>query len=182
MAPSTVTPTSKHLADGTAHRPWRGACHRDVRHFLPKKLENVALTFSQPVDLEEMVNGVVYPVTKETMTKYAKTIKVPELRGVWFAAMCKELGRIAQGWGNTKGTDTIRFMNCNKISTIPSDRMVMYARIVYDCCPQNKDPSRVRLAVGGNLIDCPFECTTRTVDVTTSKIIWNSVISTRGAR
>ena len=34
----------------------------------------------------------------------------------------------------------------------------------------------------GNLINYPFELTTRTADITTSKIMWNSTISTRGAR
>jgi hypothetical protein len=36
--------------------------------------------------------------------------------------------------------------------------------------------------VGGNLIEYPYELTTRTADLTTSKILWNSVISTPGAR
>ena len=63
--------------------------------FTPKKLEDVTLTFSHPVELEEMANGVVHPVTKETMTKYAKIIQVPDLREVWLAAMCKESGRIS---------------------------------------------------------------------------------------
>jgi hypothetical protein len=37
--------------------------------------------------------------------------------------------------------------------------------------------------VGGNLIkDYPGELTTRTADLTTSKILWNSVLSTNGAR
>ena len=58
-----------------------------------------------------MATGVVYPITKETITKYAKIIKVPELRDVWLAAMCKELGRIAQGWDDTNGTDTVQFMS-----------------------------------------------------------------------
>ena len=32
------------------------------------------------------------------------------------------------------------------------------------------------------MIKCPGELTTRTADITTTKIIWNSVISTEGAR
>ena len=36
--------------------------------------------------------------------------------------------------------------------------------------------------MGGNLIDYPFELTTRTVELTTSKILWNSVISTPNAK
>ena len=32
------------------------------------------------------------------------------------------------------------------------------------------------------MINCPGELTTRMADITTTKIIWNSVISTEGAR
>jgi hypothetical protein len=38
------------------------------------------------------------------------------------------------------------------------------------------------MTVGGNLIDYPFELTTRTADMVSSKILWNSVISTKDAR
>jgi hypothetical protein len=37
------------------------------------------------------------------------------------------------------------------------------------------------MTVGGNLIDYPFELTTHTADMVSSKILWNSVISTKGA-
>ena len=91
--------------------------------------------------------------------------------------MCKELGRIVQGWGDTKGTNTVQFMTHEEIAMIPSDRVVTYTRIVYDYCPHKEDPNRVELAAGRNLIDCPFNCTTRTPDIMTSKIMWNSAIS-----
>ena len=57
-----------------------------------------------------MANEVFHLVTNKTMTKYAKIIKVPELQEVWLEVICKELGRLAQGCGNTKGKDTIQFM------------------------------------------------------------------------
>ena len=39
----------------------------------------------------------------------------------------------------------------------------------------------MRITFGGNLISYPFELTTRTADLTTSKLLWNSTISTKGA-
>jgi hypothetical protein len=59
---------------------------------------------------------------------------------------------------------------------------VTYARIVVDYRPQKADPNRVRITAGDNLITYPEELTTRTADLTTTKILWNSVISTPGAR
>ena len=73
-------------------------------------------------------------------------------------------------------------MTHEQILRIPNDRTVTYTRIVVDYRPQKADPNRVRLTVGGNLIDYPGELTTRTADLTTTKMLWNSVISTKDAR
>eukprot|EP00804_Cyclotella_cryptica_P005248 CCRYP_018890-RA/>CCRYP_018890-RA protein AED:0.36 eAED:0.27 QI:0/0/0/1/0/0/3/0/601 len=113
---------------------------------------------------------------------YEKLANDPALQDVWTQAMCKELGRLAQGWNGNNGTDTIFFMTHDEIKRIPRDRTVTYARIVVDYRPQKDDPNRVRITVGGNLINYPGELTTRTADLTTAKILWNSTISTPGAR
>ena len=76
----------------------------------------------------------------------------------------------------------MRLLDLDGIKRIPRDRVVTYARIVVDYRPQKEDPNRVRITAGGNLIQYPGEQTTRTADTRTSKIIWNSTISTRGAR
>jgi hypothetical protein len=60
--------------------------------------------------------------------------------------------------------------------------MLTYARIVIDHCPQKEDPNCVCITVGGNLINYPFKLTTRTTDMVSSKLLWNSTISTNGAR
>ena len=93
-----------------------------------------------------------------------------------------ELGRLAQGYKDTKGTNTIIFISLNKIPGIPQDRVVTYARIEVDYRPQKADPNRVCITVGGNLIEYPYELTKRTADLTISKAMWNSVISTPGAK
>ena len=149
---------------------------------VPTKLEDEKLQLKMPIDLQEMCNGVVHPVTNETINKYEKLIAEPLLKDVWLKAMCKELGRLAQGYGDTEGTDTIRFLTLDQIEEIPKDRTVTYARIVVDYRPQKADPNRVRITVGGNLIDYPFELTTRTADLTTTKILWNSIVSTPNAK
>eukprot|EP00956_Cyclotella_meneghiniana_P018825 scaffold31709_cov41-Cyclotella_meneghiniana.AAC.15 len=71
-----------------------------------------------------MANGVVHPVTKETITKYEKLANDPLLSNVWCKAMCKELGRLAQGYNGTNGTNTGFFMTKDEIKQIPKDRTV----------------------------------------------------------
>ena len=71
--------------------------------------------------------------------------------------MCVELGRLAQGYQDIPGTNTIKFMTHEEIKNIPSDKTVTYARIVVDYRASKDDPNRVRITVGGNLIHYPGE-------------------------
>jgi hypothetical protein len=97
--------------------------------------------------------------------------------------MSKELHQLAQGCpGITKGTNTIFYLSHAEILSIPKDRTVTYGRIVIDHQPQKEDPHHVHITVGGNLIKYPFELTTCTADMLSSKIMWNSVISTPDAQ
>jgi hypothetical protein len=79
---------------------------------------------------------------------------------------------------NMPGTDSIFILEPHEIANIPNDRTVTYALVVVDYRPQKEDPNRVRITAGGNLITYPGELTTRTADLTSSKILWNSVLST----
>ena len=81
-----------------------------------------------PLGLEEVANGVVHPVTKETITKYKQLIEDPLLRDTWSKAMCKELGRLCQGFRETEGTDTIRVLDLEGIKNTPKDRVVSHLR------------------------------------------------------
>ena len=96
--------------------------------------------------------------------------------------MCVVLGRLIQGYQDATGTNTIKFMTLEEIREIPMDCTIIYARIVVDYRVQKKDPNRVCITVGGNPIEYPGELITQTVDLTTTKMMWNSAISTPAAR
>jgi hypothetical protein len=68
------------------------------------------------------------------------------------------------------------------IAKIPKNQTVTYARVLVDFRPQKADPHCIRITVGGNLINYPGKLSTRTADLTTSKLMWNSVLSTEGAK
>jgi len=53
--------------------------------------------FRHIIDIEEVCNGVVHPITKETITKYPKLMNDPLLKKLWVPAMSKELHCLAQG-------------------------------------------------------------------------------------
>ena len=46
-------------------------------------------TKANPLNLEQVANGVVHPVTQETITKYKRLIDDPLLRETWMEAMAK---------------------------------------------------------------------------------------------
>jgi hypothetical protein len=114
---------------------------------------------------------------------YDDLVRDPATQKLWSGAMTKELARLSQGIdGLTEGTNTVFYLSHEEIKNIPADRTVTYARIVVDYRPQKTDPNHVRITVGGNLISYPGKVMTRTTNMITSKILWNSVLSTPGAR
>jgi hypothetical protein len=134
------------------------------------------------IEIEEYCNGMVHPLTKETITHYRKLIKDPLLKDLWLKAMSKELHCLVQGCtGITKGTNTLFFLLHADICNIPSNRTVTYACIVIDHHPQKEDPKCACITIGVNLIDYLFELITCTADMVSSIILWNSVISTKDA-
>jgi hypothetical protein len=56
----------------------------------------------------------------------------------------------------------------------------MYGHFVVDIRPKKTETRRVRLTMGGNLIQYPGDVSTSSADLTTSKCLWNSTISTEG--
>jgi hypothetical protein len=99
-------------------------------------------------------------------------------------AFGKEFGNLTQGdkHTNTASTDAMFILTHEQIRDIPKDRVVTYAHIVVDYQPQKADPNRVRITADGNLIKYPGELSTRSSEITTSKLIWNSVVSTDNAK
>ena len=118
------------------------------------------------------------------ITKYAELANNPKMAEVWSTAFGKEFGGLAQGDEKmgAKGTNKQPHHHdacTNKKHTYGSDYYI------WENCgrlPRAKeDPNRVRITAGGNLINYPGELTIRTADLTTSKILWNSVLSTERA-
>ena len=64
-----------------------------------QELQQSIANIAYPSGLKEVANGVVHPVTKEMITRYKKLINDPLLRDDLMKGVCKELGRLAQGYG-----------------------------------------------------------------------------------
>jgi hypothetical protein len=99
----------------------------------------------------------------------------------WKLGMSKEFGRLYQGYKsptpehNTKGTDTCKFITKQ---VVPKVKKTTYIRIVSEYREQKEDPYRIRMTVGGNLIEFTGDISTKGADLVTAKVLINNIIST----
>ncbi len=110
--------------------------------------------------------------------KYCQLIKIPKYWDIWTCSFANELGRLFHGICKHKGTDTCFFI---KKLDVPKGRTYTYGHIVCNCHPQNDEPHRICLIVGGDRIDYPWNKSLPTANLTTAKLLFNSTISTPGA-
>ena len=84
-------------------------------YMIPKNLIVAMDRFQHNINIDKVCNGVVHPITKETITKYTKLMDDPALKDLWVLAMSKELYRLAPGKeGVTVGTNTIFYLTHDK--------------------------------------------------------------------
>ena len=84
-----------------------------------------------------------------------------------------------QGGERTDGTDTMWFISPHDI---PPGQKPTYLRIVAAYRPEKDNPRRVRFTVGGDRITYEGDTKTKGADLTTVKLLLNSVISTPNAK
>ena len=134
--------------------------------------------------MENEVHKALAVLDKSTgkLLNYRQLLRHPVYQGDWTISSANEFGRLAQGvGGRIRGTDTIRFI---RKSDIPQDRRkdVTYGRFVCNVRPEKAEPNRTRFTVGGDRINYPGEVATPTAEMLTAKLLFNSVISTPGAK
>ena len=97
----------------------------------------------------------------------------------WIRSFRNELGRLAQGMRDVKGTDCITFIHHKDI---PKGQKIAHSRIACNIRPQKKETHRTRMTIGGNLLDYEGNTKTPTADLITLKLLINSVLSTPQAK
>ena len=93
--------------------------------------------------------------------------------------MCRELGRLSNGYKDIIGTKTICFISKDMV---PKSAKLTHMRIVCTSKPHKSDPERIRLCAGGDQLIYDSPLRTPTTDITTVKLHANSTTSTKGAR
>ena len=99
----------------------------------------------------------------------------------WNTALSNEIGRLAQGIGDVKGNNAVDFI---PISQVPTNKKVAYAIMICDHRPLKTEVYRVRLTIGGDVLDFFGDASSPAASLLEAKLLINSVISNahKGAR
>jgi hypothetical protein len=124
---------------------------------------------------QHLANAVVHPITGKQM-EYMALMNDPDLQPLWKRGFRNKAGRLFQGIIDIPGTNTCFFV---ELISIPKDRKITYGKTVCDYKPHKKEKERVRLTVGGDILDYYGDVATSTADITTFKILINSTLSTK---
>jgi hypothetical protein len=128
---------------------------------------------------KHMANSVINEETGASL-EYRHLVNDASTFTIWNEAAANEFGWLAQGVGiRIDGSNTIFFI---PRQAVPKGKIVTYGRFVVDIRPNKSEIHRVRHTVGGNLIQYQGDVSTRSANLTTSKCLWNSTISTEGAK
>jgi hypothetical protein len=148
----------------------------DMLPFTPTKLR---CNVTPPQNFAHYAMPMIHPITGKSIGSYKRLMQDPATAETWMTAFGKDFGGMCQGDDKTGqlGTNAVFVMTPSNVPLIPTDRTVTYARVVIDHCPQKADPNRIQITAGGNLINYPGKLTTRTTDVMTAKLLWNSMLS-----
>jgi hypothetical protein len=162
----------------------------------PEVSNSVSINTNLPPKLQQLVDHEIQRADDPAVNPFlplnavlnADTGKLEEYRQLlkgkdkllWEQGCSKEIARLAQGRksNGNKGTNTLHFIHPHQL---PPGKKPTYLRICANYRPQKADPYRIRFTVGGNLVNYNGETYTPTADLTTAKLLLNSVVSTPSA-
>ena len=134
--------------------------------------------------LENDIHQAMAVMDNETgqLLNYRQLMRSDKHKQAWGRSSANEFGRLAQGiGGRIKGTNTIQFIFQHEV---PKGRMkdVTYGQFVCTVRPEKEESNRTRFTVGGDRINYPGAVATPTAEMLVAKMLFNSVISTAGAK
>lgn len=135
--------------------------------------------------VENQVHKTLAVMDKKSgkMLNYRQLLRHPDYKKDWSLSSANEFGRLANGVGRRikNPTNTIKFI---RYEDIPKERRkdVTYGQFVCTVRPEKEEQNRTRFVVGGNKINYPGEVATPTADMLVAKLLFNSVVSTPGAK
>jgi hypothetical protein len=153
------------------------------------KMNNTARKYARGLSkkmdqIENEVHQALAVMDEETgqLLNYRQLLRSAKFKKQWSISSANVFGWLANGVGNriTNPTNTIQFI---RKQDIPQDRRkdITYGSFVCSVQSEKKEKNRTRFTVGGDRINYPGAVATPTADMLIAKLLFNSVISTKGA-
>ena len=178
----TPTPSYRNGTKSSTSRNKKGTANAAVNM---QRRRRKRKTFNRRMTrLENEVHEALAVMDKETgkMLNYRQLIRHAKYKEVWTKSSANEFGRLANGvGGRIKGTNTIKFIHEREIPT-NRKKDVTYGQFVCTIRPEKAEQERTRFTVGGDRINYPGDVATPTAEMLVAKMLFNSVVSTPGAR
>ncbi len=135
--------------------------------------------------LENEVHQAMAVMDADTgkLLNYQQLMRSTKYRDAWSLSSANQFGRLANGVGGCieNPTNTIQFIHQHEV---PKERMkdIAYGQFVCTVQPKKAEPNCTRFTVGGDRINYPGKVATPTAEMLVAKMLFNNIISTRGAR
>jgi hypothetical protein len=102
---------------------------------------------------------------------------------VWSLLSANKFGRLANGIGGRikNPTNTTKFIFKHEVPT-EQKHNVTYGQFLWTVRPEKAEPNQTRFTIGGDRINYPGEVATPTAEMLVTKMLFNRIISTKGAR
>ncbi len=97
----------------------------------------------------------------------------------WQAASIAKIHHLAQGTTTSPSTNTMFFI---LVTALPTGHKAMYLQIICAHHPKKMVPYCVHWTVGSNRVHYDSDVSTKTADLTTASLLFNSVVSTPNAK
>ncbi len=113
----------------------------------------------------------------------------PHYKTTWDTSYANKLGRLCQGIGSgaaptgqrVAGTNTFYIIDYKGILS-HKHKEICHTMVLCEVRPEKDDPDRTRITIGGNRICYPGNLGTNTASLELVKLLFNSVLSRKGAR
>jgi len=135
--------------------------------------------------LESEVHQALAVMDTQTgkMLNYRQLMWHPDHKGPWSLSSTNEFGRLANGVGGRikNPTNTIKIIHKHEA---PHDRRkdITYGQFVCTVRPEKAESNRTQFTIGGDQINYPGEVAMPTADMLVEKLLFNIVVSTKGAK
>ena len=135
---------------------------------------------AQSILTNEVTNNMLH-IFNEEGNKLSLDKLLRDNPAIWGTALSNEIGRLSQGVSDVKGNNAMTFIPRHEV---PKNKKVAYANMVCDHKPLKDEKYRVRLTIGGDVLDYAGDKSSPAASLIEAKLLLNSVISDcdKGAR